>query len=172
MHAPAASRTQAEASAPLRRCDSFGAGVLCASANPTTAESLGCCRAVFDVVASALDASSGAALCALDALPDAALCALDASPDVVAACRLAERGSLRSEEWGACTAPGPQPWVPLAPWTEPPKPTWRVPEWKKSFDAKEFPFEFFRSCRPLSFFCRNHCTLYRGGIILRRCDAR
>jgi hypothetical protein len=94
----------------------------------------------FDVVASALDAS-----------PDAALCALDASPDVVAACRSAEWQSLRSEGWGACSVPGPQLWTPLAPWTEPPRPTWRVPEWQKAFDAKEFPFHFFRSCREVLF---------------------
>jgi hypothetical protein len=76
---------------------------------------------------------------------------LDASPDVVAACRSAEWQSPRSEEWGACWVPGPQLWTPLAPWTEPPRPTWRVPEWKKAFDAKEFPLHFFRSCREVLF---------------------
>jgi hypothetical protein len=67
----------------------------------TTAELPGSRHAVFDVVASALDASPDAALCATDASPDVALCALDASPDVVAAFRFAERHPL-----GSCSAPG------------------------------------------------------------------
>jgi hypothetical protein len=45
---------------------------------------------------------------ALHVSPDAVLCALDASPDVVPVCRFAERQSLRSEGWEACSAPGPQ----------------------------------------------------------------
>jgi len=136
-----ASRTRVQASAPPRRCGSLSKQNYCGVAGD----------AVFDVVASALDASPGAARCALDVSPDAARCALDASPDVVAACRLAERHPLRSAAWGACSAPGPRRWIPLAPWAEPPRPTWRVPEWKKAFGGKEFPFEFFRSCRDVLF---------------------
>ena len=83
-------------------------------------------RAAFDVGPPALHAS-----------PDAVLCALDASPDVVPVCRFAERQSLRSEGWEVCSAPGPQLWIPLAPWVEPPKPTWRVPERQKTFDGTE-----------------------------------
>jgi hypothetical protein len=70
-------------------------------AQQTTAESPGWRRAVFDVVAPALDASPDAVLCALDVspdvvlsaldvFPDVVLCALDVSPDVVAR-RFAER---------------------------------------------------------------------------------
>jgi hypothetical protein len=122
----------------------FGVGALPPAiyvCNRTTAP--GWCRAVFDAALCALDASPDAALCALDASLDAALCALHASPDVVAACRFAERQSL-----GSGSAPGPQLGIPLAPWAELTKPTWRVPEWKKSFDEKEFAF---RSCRESSF---------------------
>ena len=71
----------------------------------------------------------------------------------------------------ACSAPGPQLWIPLAPWTEPTKPTWRVPEWKKSFDAKEFPFHFFAHVEKSSFVFLPQ-PLSAGGVILRRCDAR
>jgi hypothetical protein len=130
----------------------FGVGALPPAiyvCNRTTAP--GWCRAVFDAALCALDASPDAALCALDASLDAALCALHASPDVVAACRFAERQSL-----GSGSAPGPQLGIPLAPWAELTKPTWRVPEWKKSFDEKEFAF---RSCREVlfRFSCRNRC---------------
>jgi hypothetical protein len=118
---------------------------------------------VFDVVASALDASSDAALCGLDASPDAALCALDASPSVGAACRFAERQSPCSAPGGSCSAPGPQLWIPLASWTEAPKTVWRVPEWIKSFDEKEFPVHFFRSCREVLFGVSAATTVRRRG---------